>query len=510
ALQMIRQNPGGARLNYDKDIYLPDFTFTDLSDGSEHSIREVYSANKLTMLLHWDPLQESSGDFISTIVRRFHTLFRGQGFTVVGITPEGEEYREAAKRYIREQGISWTAVTDYRDNDGRRIILPDYPYPSYQLVDGSGKLRVDMFNGQYSPPPPNLEESLSMDIFSLAHTDYLNRFCWDIFGESTYESVDYRMDKQYETLQRASKGRGIDIVLLGDAFTDIDIATGYYHNVMEFVMESFFSIEPTKTYRDYFNVHMVYAVSRRACVGDDPTQTALGTVWDKVNGVTNRLIQLPDYVYVPVSRGVIPYPSIIVNGKKTGFALVEGTGIIKPNYAFSCYLYGGLDYLKYLILHESVGHGFGLLADEYVDYIDQALPESNKNRLKLDQAKGLCLNLSLTNDSQSVYWSHLIGHPRYPYVGVYEGGYKYDKGVWRSERVSLMGTLLTDLYFNAISRELLVKRILELSGEGYSFDKFLQKDSDEGRPTGGSLSLSPFRSTSIDWVDRLSIGPDEP
>ena len=510
ALQMIRQNPGGARLNYDKDIYLPDFTFTDLSDGSEHSIREVYSANKLTMLLHWDPLQESSGDFISTIVRRFHTLFRDQGFTVVGITPEGEEYREAAKRYIREQGISWTAVTDYRDSEGRRIILPDYPYPSYQLVDGSGKLRVDIFSSESFPTTFNLEKSSSMDMLSLAHTDYLNRFFWNIFGESTYESTDYRMDKQYETLQRASKGRGIDIVLLGDAFTDIDIATGHYRDIMEYAMESFFSIEPTKTYRDYFNVHMVYAVSRKACVGDDPTQTALGTVWDKVNGVTNRLIQLPDYVYVPVSRGVIPYPSIIVNGKKTGFALMKGTGIIEPNYAFSCYLCGGLDYLKYSILHESVGHGFGLLADEYVDYIDQELPESNKNRLKLDQAKGLCLNLSLTNDFQSVYWSHLIGHPRYPYVGVYEGGYKYDKGVWRSERVSLMSTLFTDLYFNAISRELLVKRILELSGEGYSFDKFLQKDSDEGRPTGGSLSLSPFRSTSIDWVDRLSVGPDEP
>ena len=510
ALQMIRQNPGGARLNYDKDIYLPDFTFTDLSDGSEHSIREVYSANKLTMLLHWDPLQESSGDFISTIVRRFHTLFRDQGFTVVGITPEGEEYREAAKRYIREQGISWTAVTDYRDSDGRRIILPDYPYPSYQLVDGSGKLRVDIFSSESFPTTFNLEKSSSMDMLSLAHTDYLNRFFWNIFGESTYESTDYRMDKQYETLQRASKGRGIDIVLLGDAFTDIDIATGHYRDIMEYAMESFFSIEPTKTYRDYFNVHMVYAVSRKACVGDDPTQTALGTVWDKVNGVTNRLIQLPDYVYVPVSRGVIPYPSIIVNGKKTGFALMKGTGIIEPNYAFSCYLCGGLDYLKYSILHESVGHGFGLLADEYVDYIDQELPESNKNRLKLDQAKGLYFNVSLTNDSRSVYWSHLIGHPRYPYVGVYEGGCKYNNGVWRSERVSLMSTLLTDLYFNAISRELLVKRILELSGEGYSFDKFLQKDSDEGRPTGGSLSLSPFRSTSIDWVDRLSVGPDEP
>ena len=512
ALQMIRQNPGGAHLNYDKDIYLPDFTFTDLSDGSEHSIREVYSANKLTMLLHWDPLQESSGDFISTIVRRFHTLFRGQGFTVIGITPEGEEYREAAKRYIREQGISWTAVTDYRDSEGRRIILPDYPYPSYQLVDGSGKLRVDMFNGQYSPPPPNLEESLSMDIFSLAHTDYLNRFCWDIFGESTYESVDYRMDKQYEMLQRASKGRGIDIVLLGDAFTDIDIATGYYHNVMEFVMESFFSIEPTKTYRDYFNVHMVYAVSRRACIGDDPSQVALGTVLDKTNGISNRLTLIPDYIYTAVPRGVIPYPSIIMNNNNVGLTFLKGSGIIEPNYSFSGYSIGGRGYLKSTVLHESVGHGFGLLADEYINYLSddwQEISDSKKNRLKLDHEKGLSLNVSLTDDPTSVYWSHLIGHSRYPYVGVYEGGYYYASGVWRSEYESVMRSSRDYLYFNAISRELLVKRILELSGEGYSFEKFLQTDSDEGRPYKGTSVRRPFGIKRNGWVHHPPVMLDE-
>ena len=503
ALQMIRQNPGGARLNYDKDIYLPDFTFTDLSDGSEHSIREVYSANKLTMLLHWDPLQESSGDFISTIVRRFHTLFRDQGFTVVGITPEGEEYREAAKRYIREQGISWTAVTDYRDSEGRRIILPDYPYPSYQLVDGSGKLRVDMFNGQYSPPPPNLEESLSMDIFSLAHTDYLNRFCWDIFGESTYESVDYRMDKQYETLQRASKGRGIDIVLLGDAFTDIDIATGHYRNVMEYAMESFFSIEPTKTYRDYFNVHMVYAVSRKAHIGDDASQVALGTVLDKTNGISNRLNLIPDYVYTVVPRGVIPYPSIIMNNNNAGLTYTKGTGIIEPNYSFSGYPAGGRESLKGLILHESVGHGFGLLADEYIDYLLadwQEISDSKKNRLKLNHEKGLSLNVSLTDDPSKVYWSHLIGHPRYPYVSIYKGGYYYLNGVWRSENESVMTQSESYLYFNAICRELLVKRILELSGEGYSFEKFLQTDSDEGRPGKGASVRLPFSIERNGWV----------
>ena len=503
ALQMIRQNPGGARLNYDKDIYLPDFTFTDLSDGSEHSIREVYSANKLTMLLHWDPLQESSGDFISTIVRRFHTLFRDQGFTVVGITPEGEEYREAAKRYIREQGISWTAVTDYRDSEGRRIILPDYPYPSYQLVDGSGKLRVDIFSNESFPTTFNLEKSSPMDMLSFAHTDYLNLFFWNIFGESTYESTDYRMDKQYETLQRASKGRGIDIVLLGDAFTDIDIATGHYRNVMEYAMESFFSIEPTKTYRDYFNVHMVYAVSRKAHIGDDASQVALGTVLDKTNGISNRLNLIPDYVYTVVPRGVIPYPSIIMNNNNAGLTYTKGTGIIEPNYSFSGYPAGGRESLKGLILHESVGHGFGLLADEYIDYLLadwQEISDSKKNRLKLNHEKGLSLNVSLTDDPSKVYWSHLIGHPRYPYVSIYKGGYYYLNGVWRSENESVMTQSESYLYFNAICRELLVKRILELSGEGYSFEKFLQTDSDEGRPGKGASVRLPFSIERNGWV----------
>lgn len=44
-------------------------------------------------------------------------------------------------------------------------------------------------------------------------------------------------------------------------------------------------------------------------------------------------------------------------------------------------------------------------------------------------------------------------------------------------------------YFNAICRELLVKRILELSGEGYTFEKFLAKDSDVGRPGSAHSAL---------------------
>ncbi len=50
-----------------------------------------------------------------------------------------------------------------------------------------------------------------------------------------------------------------------------------------------------------------------------------------------------------------------------------------------------------------------------------------KSRLLSYQHSGLDLNLSLTNDPKTVPWAHLIGHPRYPEVGLYEGGYIYQR-----------------------------------------------------------------------------------
>ena len=43
-------------------------------------------------------------------------------------------------------------------------------------------------------------------------------------GEETYESEDYSADGQTEMPQEATEGEGIPIVLMGDGFTDADIA----------------------------------------------------------------------------------------------------------------------------------------------------------------------------------------------------------------------------------------------------------------------------------------------
>ena len=186
---------------------------------------------------------------------------------MVAITPEGDRYKQAAEQYLATHEVEWPVVADYADDEGRRIRLDMEPYPSYLLFDREGVLVEDVFTGAYG----NVESIVfDLDQREFEYANYMNEWCHKVFGECTYESTDYSMDKKTELLQRASRGKGIDIVLIGDVYTDVDIRTGYYRDVMEFAMEAFFSVEPTKSYREYFQC--TYGICRFQTQAVDPEQ----------------------------------------------------------------------------------------------------------------------------------------------------------------------------------------------------------------------------------------------
>lgn len=474
ALQIVRQYHPSA-VEYGKEIHVPEFTFTDMRTGAQQSIRALCGQNERTMILAWDPTDEKSLRFAERSVRRYHTLYEEQGFAVVAIVPEGEEYRRAAEQYLATHEVAWPVVADYADAEGRRIMLDIEPYPSYLLFDREGVLVDDVFTGAYG----NGVESMTFDLTEreFQYANYMNKLCGDVFGDCTYQSRDYSMDKQPEQLQRATKGKGIDIVLIGDVFTDIDIETGFYRDVMEYAMETFFSIEPTKSYRDYFNVYTVYAVSKKRQLSENWNDSALKTVADEFEraGVDLYPWAVEDYVAAAHTNSLYTCTSIIVNANNSGVTFMDDN----RNYAYSGFPYNNKTLFQNTFRHESIGHGFGLLGDEYSrrrpQDITGEIPAFEKDNLLRAHRRGLFLNLSLTDDPKAVPWAHLIGHSRYPEVGIYEGGYVYERGVWRSEGSGIM-RISSAKYFNAFCRELLVKRILTLAGEEYSFEKFLEKD----------------------------------
>ena len=74
--------------------------------------------------------------------------------------------------------------------------------------------------------------------------------------------ADFYRDKEVITVQQATEGN-VDLVFMGDGDTIDDMATqnGYYETSLRKAVDYFFDVEPYRTYRNYFNVYIVCAVS---------------------------------------------------------------------------------------------------------------------------------------------------------------------------------------------------------------------------------------------------------
>jgi hypothetical protein len=88
------------------------------------------------------------------------------------------------------------------------------------------------------------------------------------------------------------------------------------------------------------------------------------------------------------------------------------------------------------------------------------------------------------------------------YVDMYEGGFFHQRGVFRSEPNSCMDRNIA--YFSAISREAIVKRIMEYAGEEYSFEKFKAKDN----PRVGNMATRS--SMLLDIMPQVTLSHNNP
>jgi hypothetical protein len=98
-----------------------------------------------------------------------------------------------------------------------------------------------------------------------------------------------------------------------------------------------------------------------------------------------------------------------------------------------------------------------------------------------------------------VPWSHLIFDEKYQnIVDIYEGGYMHTRGCFRSEPNSCMNNNIP--YFSAISRQVIVERIMEYAGLEFSFEEWKAKDKGLATEESAARALSvpesrvPFRS----------------
>lgn len=449
----------GVRLRAPVTYYVRNYE-TRYIDGPYYAA-DIYSENRYTVL--YDGWTEADLD---QELLAWYDAFHDAGLEVIS----------RASKYdagLNELGLGWVHVYDFRYIQGSYLQMPFYP--NMAIVDSEGYYVVDPVTG--TPEK----------IFALLKEEFGDLPLPVPPDEPEPEPLP---EPEASVLQVATEGNGIDIVLMGDAFSVQEINDGTYESVMEAVMDHFFDVEPFRSYRHLFNVHMVTIASEQSGYAEG-IDTPLQCRYEDGNSITGS------------DASAFRYARLAVPEERMDEALVIVV-LNSDTFGGSCYMYppdkgdsaNGISvtyipavdmkiHLCGLVQHEACGHGFAKLADEYFDPSAPGLSSEMKQKMKENEKYGWWSNVDFTDDLSEVKWAHFLSDPRYEgeNLGVFEGARGCSSGIWRASYQSIMKDNSGE--FNAPSREIIWRRIHRLAyGDAweYSYEAFAEYDRINRKP----------------------------
>ena len=300
-----------------------------------------------------------------------------------------------------------------------------------------------------------------------------------------YTSTDYSHDGEVIKMQTATEGNGVDLVFMGEAFTDKDMASGgAYEKKMQAAMEQFFSQEPYTSLRHRFNVYMVKVVSPNEEFAENAVHAINEDDDIAFDYAMNAVGENPDNIMVGVVYNTNTFSD------RSYCTMYFGDG--------SCVAYIMED-INEVLNHELGGHGVAQLLDEYVEwgYESESLPDYEKEFFEdMWQKYGAAANVDWRSNPAQVKWAKFISDPRYAseQVGVYEGSMLYGQGAYRPTVNSMMR--YNDCGFNAPSREAIYKYVMTYSeGDSWKYDYETFVSFDASGRAAFSQSLAKARQT---------------
>lgn len=295
-------------------------------------------------------------------------------------------------------------------------------------------------------------------------------------------------DGEITTYQMESAGapKPVHLVFMGDGFIEADYTEGgAFDQAVETAVNALFGLEPYATYKDYFRISTVavYSQERGATIKKDMSSVKKqdkNTAFEATLEGGNSTGTSCNYDKVFSYALKVPGVTNEVLENTTVFLLINvnayaGTCMMEYSGRSVSMCPMGKESFGPVVVHEGGGHGFGRLLDEY-RYYDEQMPNDDKSSLKSWRSKDpyYGYNIDITGDETKVHWAHYFDRSGYEAVGMFEGACLYNFGVWRSEYISCMHD--NRYYYNAPSREAIVRRIMRASGKTFSMDDFISKD----------------------------------
>ena len=281
-----------------------------------------------------------------------------------------------------------------------------------------------------------------------------------------------------------------NIVILGDGYQKKDLVVGgKFERSARSAMDSFFSIEPYKTFKDRFNVIMVAYESSDEGTDIKSSGVTKNTYFNSYcqgGGNTAAYVDGTDNVVSAVKAAVgngdqYYYRSIAIllvntdeQAGSTGYPFREYKSGWPNGYASFAIavLAANSTGTNGLVKHEAGGHAFGRLADEYYTNGNTA-GSANKTDLSNWHDKGWYWNVSSTTSENYYKFTNSDYNSEISFI---EGAWGYEFGMYRPTQGGMMQG--STGVFNAPSRHAIYHRIItESEGENaYSWIKFLEYD----------------------------------
>lgn len=455
---VIQQNPwsGGGFETKDLNLRIDSVEVEDFVNNTVSNTYEMLRKNKVTWVFNAGAVDMIDGISDARVNKYLDYCDKGLGIivTVGGIwdTPY-DNYRNYVLEQQKTNGlpksIVWTKGFDKADIGS---------YGSMSLLDSEGNL---LWYRSYNY---GLPDSYYFDLFDSILREHLGEPSeHEPYVSTHYKSTDYSRDGEVLTLQQASVGKGIDLVFMGDMYVDTLLVTGgQYEKDMREAMECFFGIEPYRTLRDRFNVYAVKVVSPNGHDGNEHKFNFNSEL------VFEYVQKIPNVDMDNVTVTVLDYNpnfSFLVSGE---------TGMWESGASIAWIKEGGP---SSIICHETGGHGFAKLLDEYIysdyegNHTQEGANESFREWIKTAyHDKGWGMNISATDDPDEVPWNRFLRDERYKdEIGIYLGAWMWPEELWRPSENSVMNKDYS--WFNAPSREAIYKRVMQLSeGEEWTYD----------------------------------------
>lgn len=451
----IEQNEPGGFTFETLNLYIPDFTATDNRGNTIRTI-DIVSSHKVTLYYVWATWCGYSKAF-HPVMSGLYQRYKNHSLEIIGVCDDGMDNPTEANNYIESNNMEWPTLMENPEGG-----IPYSGFPTVIAFDETGKM---IFHSSFTS------------------RDELPEFLKGILGEgdAPYESTDFSADRKAYTLQTASEGNGINVVLMGDAFSDRQIADGTYEKVMQQAADAFFSEEPYTSFKDMFNVYYVNAVSKNEGYVDGGETIFSGTFGGGTHVMGNDELcmkyaqtafnftneQMQD-VLIVVMMNSTAYAGTCYMYYNTGYTSDYGRGTSVAYFPI------GTTYedLATILHHEAGGHGFAKLNDEYAyEYMGMIPANEIRDEQNMRENYGWGKNTDYISDPARVYWSKFIADSRYASenIGVYEGACTYWTGAYRPTENSIMNDNTGG--FNAPSREAIYYRIHKLAyGESWTYD----------------------------------------